>query len=139
MSERNPEEVNELALILGRVSVLAGGKLPHPEPDKEGEEIPLLTDIYEGGLLPFVGTQAAVETESLPRSAEHDQENRQQPESEQKIEDILVEMTTLIQVEVKKAVLQELVKVDKKLSAKLEKDLLKILRKRLEATDKTSS
>lgn len=131
MTEQLREAGSDLALILGRVSALKGGGEPAPGVDAGAEEIPLLTEAYEGPPVFFAEHEFV---ESAPPEQVNESNAGLQQQSDEQIENILAEMIPLIQVEVKKAVLQELVKVDKELCARLEADLVRLLRERLESS-----
>src|SRR3989344_6224597 len=102
------------------------------------ENIPQLTEVYEGEPLSFISRPAGefpilnellADTEALP-VVFSGQIDVQQAE---KIEALLAEMLPLIQAAVKKAVLQKLVNAEQPLCAKIEAEIMQTLRERLQS------
>ena len=142
MSDKLPKENNELAQVLNRINTLmkhgeiqAESSVPTENPT---ENIPQLTEVYEGEPLTFVSPPAGelpILNELLADAEALSVEFSGQMEVQQaeKIEALLVEMLPLIQIAVKKAVLQKLVNAEQPLCAKIEAEIMQTLRERLQS------
>ena len=138
MSNKLPEENNELAQVLNRINALMKHGEVQAESLAPAENIPQLTEVYEGEPLSFISRPAGefpilnellADTEALP-VVFSGQIDVQQAE---KIEALLAEMLPLIQAAVKKAVLQKLVNAEQPLCAKIEAEIMQTLRERLQS------
>jgi hypothetical protein len=130
MSKR--EENPELARVLSRVNALMKHDpvmQPLPEAAVEAQvsaeaEVPVLTDVYEGELPAFAshsqGGSATTDPVTLTPSSD-----------EGAIEAIVAELRPLIHAEVKKAVRQELVNLEKIVNHRLETEFLQTLLEKL--------
>lgn len=123
------EENPELARVLSRVDALMQhdeiaeekGRLQEPsvtESDADEEEVPVLTEVYEGQPLNFAPRELeeVAGTDLLPVDSQQDREER--------LEAILQELLPLIRAEVKKAVRQELVNTEKIVNHRLEAEFI---------------
>lgn len=130
MSEQVPEENQELAKVLNRVNAL----MRHEQPQSDAarfEDIPLLTDVYEGEPLVF-SARSLDEFPALRQIASHTEDHgRVSPEV---IELLLEEMAPVIKSAVRTAVEQELARSTQMLCTKLEAELVQSLRKRLQSS-----
>lgn len=123
------EENPELARVLSRVDALmqhdeiAEEKgLPQEPAATESvdveEEVPVLTEVYEGQPLNFAPRELeeVTGTDLLPVDSQQDREER--------LEAILQELLPMIRAEVKKAVRQELVNTEKIVNHRLETEFI---------------
>ncbi len=138
MSDKLPEENNELAQVLNRINTLMKHGEVQAENSVQAENIPQLTEVYEGEPLTFMSRPAGefpilneliADAEELPVGFSGQMEAQQV----EKIEALLAEMLPLIQAEVKKTVLQELVNTEQPLCAKIEAEIMQTLRERLKS------
>ncbi|HEY8118376.1 MAG TPA: hypothetical protein VIE91_03990 [Methylophilaceae bacterium] len=126
MSEQAPENNQDLAQVLGRINALMKhGDKSAPALD---DEIPLLTEVYEGEPLTF--------TSHRPKPASPDTtEIIEGLDSKLSVtgptHEMLNELLPLIQAAVRTAVQQELANAEQKLRSKIEVDVLESLRQRL--------
>lgn len=130
MSEQTPEENQELAKVLSRINALMRHDAPDTPPPAFDEQIPLLTEIYEGEPLVF-SAHSLDEFPALRQIAGYSENSGQIPP--EVIEILLQEMNPVIKSAVKAAVEQELAKSTQALCAKLEAELIQSLRKRLQS------
>jgi hypothetical protein len=130
MSEQTPEDNQELAKVLNRINALMQHHAPETEAPDGDDQIPLLTEIYEGEPLVF-SARSLDEFPALRQIAGYSENQRQIPP--EVIEILLQEMNPVIKSAVKAAVEQELEKSTQMLCAKLEVDLIQSLRKRLQS------
>lgn len=123
------EENPELARVLSRVDALMQhdeiaeekGRPQEPsvtESAADEEEVPVLTEVYEGQPLNFAPRELeeVAGTDLLPVDSQQDREER--------LEAILQELLPLIRAEVKKAVRQELVNTEKIVNHRLEAEFI---------------
>lgn len=123
------EENPELARVLSRVDALMQhdeiaeekGRPQEPsvtESAADEEEVPVLTEVYEGQPLNFAPRELeeVAGTDLLPVDSQQDREER--------LEAILQELLPLIRAEVKKAVRQELVNTEKIVNHRLETEFI---------------
>ncbi|HEU4709110.1 MAG TPA: hypothetical protein VFS17_07355 [Methylophilaceae bacterium] len=130
------EENPELARVLSRVNAL----MKHEEvvtevfteSAQDEPELPVLTEVYEGEPLDFaprhpkeVGVQALATEVAKPSEEELQAEDR--------VEAILAQLMPLIHSEVKKAVRQELINMEKIVNHRLETEFIQTLLQRLRA------
>ena len=138
MTDKLPKENNELAQVLNRINTLTKHGEGQAENTIPAEDIPQLTEVYEGEPLTFIPRPAdefpilneLLDDAEVPPAEVSGQIDAQQTE---KIEALLVEMLPLIQVVVKKAVLQRLVEAEQPLCAMIEAEILQTLRERLQS------
>jgi hypothetical protein len=130
MSEQTPEDNQELAKVLSRINALMQQHTPDVETPDGDEQIPLLTEVYEGEPLVF-SARSLDEFPALRQIAGYSENQGQIPP--EVIEILLQEMNPVIKSAVKAAVEQELAKSTQMLCAKLEVDLIQSLRKRLQS------
>jgi len=139
---RKPREENpELARVLSRVNALmkhdlepaseaspaeqaAQTEQDFPVQDQPEDEVPVLTEVYEGELAIPLPDDA----ESL---ASAHAESRSSEPDDAALEAIVAELMPLIRAEVKKAVRQELVNMEKIVIHQLETEFLQTLMQRL--------
>ena len=122
MSEQAPENNQDLAQVLGRINAL----MKHSDKSAQvmNDEIPLLTEVYEGAPLTFTSHRPKFATPGIT-------------ELDSKLsvtgltQEMLNELLPLIQAAVRTAVQQELANAEKKLCSKIEADVLESLRQRL--------
>lgn len=138
MSDKLPEENNELAQVLNRINTLMKHGEVQAESSDQAENIPQLTEAYEGEPLTFISRPAGefpilneliADAEALSVGFSGQMEAQQA----EKIEALLAEMLPLIQTAVKKAVLQKLVNAEQPLCAKIEAEIMQTLRERLQS------
>lgn len=130
------EENPELARVLSRVNAL----MKHEEvvtevfteSAQDEPELPVLTEVYEGEPLDFaprhpkeVGVQALATEVAKPSEEELQAEDR--------VEAILAQLMPLIHSEVKKAVRQELINMEKIVNHRLETEFIQTLLQKLRA------
>ena len=125
MSDQSPEQNQELARVLSRIQALT-----QHVATEDVDELPLLTEVYEGDPLVFAA-HALDEFPALRQIAGYQQERGEIPP--EVIEILLQEMRPVLRFAVKSAVEQELAQSAQALCDKLEAELLQSLRKRLES------
>ena len=125
MSEQMFEQNPELARVLSRIQALT-----QHVATEDVDELPLLTEVYEGDPLVFAA-HALDEFPALRQIAGYQQERGEIPP--EVIEILLQEMRPVLRSAVKSAVEQELAQSAQALCDKLEAELLQSLRKRLES------
>ena len=125
MSDQSPEQNQELARVLSRIQALTQHLAT-----EDVDELPLLTEVYEGDPLVFAA-HALDEFPALRQIAGYQQERGEIPP--EVIEILLQEMRPVLRSAVKSAVEQELAQSAQALCDKLEAELLQSLRKRLES------
>ena len=125
MSDQSPEQNQELARVLSRIQALTQHVVT-----EDVDELPLLTEVYEGDPLVFAA-HALDEFPALRQIAGYQQERGEIPP--EVIEILLQEMRPVLRSAVKSAVEQELAQSAQALCDKLEAELLQSLRKRLES------
>ena len=125
MSDQSPEQNQELARVLSRIQALT-----QHVATEDVDELPLLTEVYEGDPLVFAA-HALDEFPALRQIAGYQQERGEIPS--EVIEILLQEMRPVLRSAVKSAVEQELAQSAQALCDKLEAELLQSLRKRLES------
>ena len=125
MSDQSPEQNQELARVLSRIQALT-----QHVATEDVDELPLLTEVYEGDPLVFAA-HALDEFPALRQIAGYQQERGEIPP--EVIEILLQEMRPVLRSAVKSAVEQELAQSAQALCDKLEAELLQSLRKRLES------
>ena len=125
MSDQLPEQNQELARVLSRIQALT-----QHVATEDVDELPLLTEVYEGDPLVFAA-HALDEFPALRQIAGYQQERGEIPP--EVIEILLQEMRPVLRSAVKSAVEQELAQSAQALCDKLEAELLQSLRKRLES------
>ena len=131
MSEQTPGQDQELARVLNRIQALTQHTAEEQEQEQEQvEELPLLTEVYEGEPLVFAA-HALDDFPALRQIAGYQQEHGGLPP--EVIDSLLQEMRPVLRSAVKAAVEQELAQSAQALCSKLEAELLQALRKRLES------
>jgi hypothetical protein len=125
VSDQSPEQNQELARVLSRIQALT-----QHVATEDVDELPLLTEVYEGDPLVFAA-HALDEFPALRQIAGYQQERGEIPP--EVIEILLQEMRPVLRSAVKSAVEQELAQSAQALCDKLEAELLQSLRKRLES------
>ena len=132
MSEQTPGQDQELARVLNRIQALTQHTAEEQEQEQEQvEELPLLTEVYEGEPLVFAA-HALDDFPALRQIAGYQQEHGGLPP--EVIDSLLQEMRPVLRSAVKAAVEQELAQSTQALCSKLEAELLQALRKRLESS-----
>ena len=126
MSDQSPEQNQELARVLSRIQALT-----QHVATEDVDELPLLTEVYEGDPLVFAA-HALDDFPALRQIAGYQQERGEIPP--EVIEILLQEMRPVLRSAVKLAVEQELAQSTQALCDKLETELLQSLRKRLESS-----
>ena len=131
MSDQLPEENHELAQVLNRINALMKHGQPPAETPVFDEEIPLLTEIYEGELLIFTPRNEVLPTLSQAANPTDDA-----PEAipAELIEAVLSEMVPLIRAAVKEAVRRELENAERSLGSQLEAEVIHAVRERLQSS-----
>ena len=133
MSEQTPGQDQELARVLNRIQALTQHTAEEQEQEQEQEqveELPLLTEVYEGEPLVFAA-HALDDFPALRQIAGYQQEQGGLPP--EVIDSLLQEMRPVLRSAVKAAVEQELAQSTQALCSELEAELLQALRKRLES------
>ncbi len=131
MSEQTSEQNPELARVLSRIQALTQPAMAGESAEAStAEELPLLTEVYEGDPLVFAA-HALDDFPALRQIAGYQQERGEIPP--EVIEILLQEMRPVLRSAVKSAVEQELAQSTQALCEKLEAELLQSLRKRLES------
>lgn len=130
MSDQPPEESDELAQVLSRINALMKQGSTSTAVPAFDENIPLLTEIYEGPPLTFAARQS--QPFSTPDHTT-DEQTADHGVPAELIESLLEEMMPLIQATVKETVQLEMVKVERVLATRLEIELLQTLRQRLQS------
>ena len=131
MSEQTPGQDQELARVLNRIQALTQHTAEEQEQEQEQvEELPLLTEVYEGEPLVFA-VHALDDFPALRQIAGYQQEHGGLPP--EVIDSLLQEMRPVLRSAVKAAVEQELAQSTQALCSELEAELLQALRKRLES------
>jgi hypothetical protein len=136
MSISAAEENHELMKVLNRINTLMG----QPEqqiPVSDEDDIPQLTELYEGEPLAFVARSA----EEFPPLQEVESHIMADPElpvpteipQAEVVEALLAEMMPVIQGIIKNAVLQEMENSEEALCAKLEIEIMQSLRENLQS------
>ena len=132
MSEQMSEQNPELARVLSRIQALTQPAATEDSAEASTvEELPLLTEVYEGDPLVF-SAHALDDFPALRQIAGYQQERGEIPP--EVIEILLQEMRPVLRSAVKLAVEQELAQSTQALCDKLETELLQSLRKRLESS-----
>ena len=132
MSEQTPGQDQELARVSNRIHALTQHTAEEQEQEQEQvEELPLLTEVYEGEPLVFAA-HALDDFPALRQIAGYQQEHGGLPP--EVIDSLLQEMRPVLRSAVKAAVEQELAQSTRALCRKLEAELLQALRKRLESS-----
>ncbi len=126
MTQKSAMNTHELAQVLSRINLLVDQQAQTAEP--EDERIPVLTEIYSAD-----SRLVAMPLPDVPVLQEMVQTvvADQQPLSAEMADRFLAEIRPLLLKTVKIAVLEESVKAEKILSAKLEQEILVLLRDRL--------
>lgn len=132
MSEKSPKENNELVKVLNRIDTLMKHGEVQAESAIQAENIPQLTEIYEGEPLAFI-SRLAGEFPTLNEFVSNSLTDGAVGVSDQaeKMETLLAEITPLVQTAIKKAVQQKL--VDAELHTKIEAEIMQTLRERLQS------
>lgn len=145
MSQPTEEPSNQLSEVINRINALTQQSRFKSAPLQDS--IPRLTETYEGGLpLEFIeaaGTHlpildevvngAPLQEHELAASVLTKQSTGPERLSAAQQERLLSEMKPVIKAAVKKAILGELVVIEKALKTTLEQDLLDALKKRIES------
>jgi hypothetical protein len=131
VSEQAPEVNQELAKVLSRINALMRHEQTQADPAKFDEQIPLLTEVYEGEPLVF-SARSLDEFPALRQIASHTEDHGRVPP--EVIELLLEEMAPVIKSAVRTAVEQELARSTQMLCTKLEAELVQSLRKRLQSS-----
>lgn len=131
MSQAPEENNQELAKVLHRIDALMRHDAPQPAAPEFDEDIPLLTEIYEGEPLVF-SAHSLNEFPALRQIASYRENQGQIPP--EVIEILLQEMSPVIKSAVKAAVEQELAQSRQALCERLEAELVQSLRKRLQSS-----
>lgn len=143
MSQSTEEPGNQLNEVINRINALTRQSRFKQAPAEVS--IPRLTEVYEGGmtLKPVESTRSLPILDNLvdkmpgqahektTGSAHHEQIQSSMTEAQQKR--LLREMEPVIKAAVKKAVLSELVVIEKALKTTLEQDMIAALRARIES------
>lgn len=142
MSDKLPKENNELTQVLNRINTLMKHGEVQAESSVQAENIPQLTEVYEGEPLTFISrpagefpilnkfvSNAVTDAEAVSEGGSDQTETLQA----ERMEALLAEMLPLIQTAVKKAVLQKLVNAEQPLCAKIEGEIMQTLRERLQS------
>lgn len=132
MSEQTPEDNQELAKVLNRINALMRHDMLEAATPTSDDQVPLLTDVYEGDPLVF-SARSIDEFPALRQIASH-AEHHQGRIPPEVVELLLEEMKPVIKLSVKNAVEQQLAKATPLLCAKLEEELVQALRKRLQSS-----
>jgi hypothetical protein len=129
MSDQLPEN-HELAQVLSRINALMKHDQPPAETPVFDEAIPVLTEVYEGE--PLVFTPRNEEFPTLSQVANP----TDSPDTilSELIEVVLSEMMPMIQAAVKEAVRQELENAEQSLGTKLEAEVIRAVRERLQSS-----
>jgi hypothetical protein len=129
VSESTTGQNEELARVLDRIQALTQ-PVAAPVEEPEVEELPVLTEIYEGEPLVFA-SHSLEDFPALRQLAGYQQERGAIPP--EVIDSLLQEMRPVLRSAVRAAVEQELMQSTQALCDKLEAELLQALRKRLES------
>ena len=132
MTQKSLLENHDLAQVLNRINQLVKTSEANAQPELDaGEDIPVLTEVYEeNGSLAFVNLSDNPVYSEL-NQAVTDVMTSSQPVPAELADRFLAEVRPLILKAVKVAVLDESVKAEKLLTAKLEQEILRLLRNRL--------
>jgi len=132
MTQKSLLENHDLAQVLNRINQLVKTSEANAQPELDAEEdIPVLTEVYEeNGSLAFVNLSDNPAYSEL-NQAVTDVMTASQPVPAELADRFLAEVRPLILKAVKVAVLDESVKAEKLLTAKLEQEILRLLRNRL--------
>lgn len=129
MSQSTTEPGNQLNEIINRINALT--KQGPAKTTSESSNIPRLTEAYEGiAPLNFVSSSQP-ELPTLENSIDLSNSNGKLSAEQQA--QLLSEIQPLIKAAVKKAVLQEIVTIEKALKTTLEQDVMDTLKKRIES------
>ena len=129
MSEKTSLENSDLALVLNRINALVERQDVAVKAVEDINEIPVLTEVYTGE--PAALSQVQLENFPTLQQMANVIAAANQPVTEEVAERFLAEVQPLILKAVKVAVLEESVKAEKLLTAKLEQEITELLRKRL--------
>ncbi|PKO90977.1 MAG: hypothetical protein CVU15_11225 [Betaproteobacteria bacterium HGW-Betaproteobacteria-1] len=153
MSQATAEPGNRLSEVLSRINTLSRQSQAEPSHEVSREDsVPRLTESYDGNLplqfikagsasLPILedAVNAAIPEKQAPELSTAEQATSQSEgtapvklTAEQQ-ELMLLEMEPVIRDAVKRAILRELVVIEKALKTTLERDVMDALRKRLES------
>jgi len=129
VSDKTPIDNDDLAQVLNRINALMQRSEVAAETVLEHEDIPLLTEVYEGEAEQL----EAVNLQNFPTLNQMANEllAANQPLTEELAARFLSEVQPLILKAVKVAVLEESVKAEKLLTSKLEQEILTLLHQRL--------
>ena len=132
MTQKSLLENHDLAQVLNRINQLVKTSEANAQPGSGAEEdIPVLTEVYEEkSSLAFVNLSGNTAYSEL-NQAVTDVMTASQPVPAELADRFLAEVRPLILKAVKVAVLDESVKAEKLLTAKLEQEILRLLRNRL--------
>ena len=132
MTQKSLLENHDLAQVLSRINQLVKTSEANGQPELDaGEDIPVLTEVYEEkSSLAFVNLSDNPAYSEL-NQAVTDVMTSSQPVPAELADRFLAEVRPLILKAVKVAVLDESVKAEKLLTAKLEQEILRLLRNRL--------
>ncbi len=145
MSDKMPKESNELAQVLSRINTLTQhGKAQVESPvsvENPTENIPQLTEIYEGEPLIFISHPVAefpVLNEIVSNSvsavgAASAEVSGKASNQAEKMEALLAQMAPLIQAAIKKAALRKIIDAEQPLQRQIEAEIMQTLRERLQS------
>jgi hypothetical protein len=121
---------SDLAQVLNRINTLIAGNERVAEVADEDDNIPVLTEVYDGE-----AALASVNLQDFPTLNQMVNETiaANQAVTTEVADRFLAEIQPLILKAVKVAVLEESVKAEKLLTSKLEQEVLELLRQRLTA------
>ncbi|MFA6178707.1 MAG: hypothetical protein ACXWT7_12430 [Methylophilaceae bacterium] len=130
MTDQTPMDKSDLAQVLNRINTLIAGNERVAEVADEDDNIPVLTEVYDGE-----AALASVNLQDFPTLNQMVNETiaANQAVTTEVADRFLAEIQPLILKAVKVAVLEESVKAEKLLTSKLEQEVLELLRQRLTA------
>lgn len=147
MSDKLPKENNELAQVLNRINTLMRHGEVQAESSAQAENIPQLTEVYEGEPLTFISRPAAelptlneivsnsvTDAEAVSAGGSEGASNQEETLQTEKMEALLAEMAPLVQTAIKKAALQKLINAEQPLRTKIEAEIMQTLRERLQSS-----
>lgn len=130
MSQSTTESGSQLNEIISRINALSKQSRSAPVL-KETGNIPRLTKTYEGDAPLNFASSSQHGLPTLEDSVNHGSTGAKLTASQQ--EQLLSDMQPIIKAAVKKALLNEIVALEKALKTTLEKDIMETLRKRIES------
>ena len=145
MSDKLPKENNELAQVLNRInSLMKHGEAQAESPvlaENPTENIPQLTEVYEGEPLIFISRPAAEfptlneivsNSVSTADTASAEVSGKASKQAE-KMEALLAQMAPLVQVAIKEAALQKIIDAEQARQTQIEAEIMQTLRERLQS------